>query len=81
MPVEEAHHRRGPRCDSEAASPVWPTETFAGFDGGRLGQRPKEARRDQLALNFHTWRSLARESRFPADQAAEMMARIVRCAG
>jgi hypothetical protein len=34
-----------------------------------------------LALNFHTWRSLVRESGRLADQAAEMMARIACCAG
>ena len=32
-----------------------------------------------LALSFHTWRSLVRESGFSAAQAAELMARIVRC--
>lgn len=33
-----------------------------------------------LAVSFHTWRSLARESGLSAEQAAELMARIVRCA-
>ncbi len=33
-----------------------------------------------LAISFHTWRSLARESELSADQAAELMARLVRCA-
>jgi AcrR family transcriptional regulator len=34
-----------------------------------------------LAVSFHTWRSLARESGLSAEQAAELMARVVRCAG
>jgi AcrR family transcriptional regulator len=34
-----------------------------------------------LAVGFQTWRSLARESGLSAEQAAELMARIVRCAG
>jgi AcrR family transcriptional regulator len=34
-----------------------------------------------LALNFHTWRSLVRESGLSADQAAGLMAGTVRCAG
>jgi AcrR family transcriptional regulator len=33
-----------------------------------------------LAVGFHTWRSLARESDLSADQAAQLMARLVRCA-
>src|SRR5665811_1409446 len=33
-----------------------------------------------LALSFHTWRSLAGESGLSAKQAAALMARIVRCA-
>jgi AcrR family transcriptional regulator len=34
-----------------------------------------------LAVSFHTWRSLARESGLSAEQASELMARIVLCAG
>jgi AcrR family transcriptional regulator len=34
-----------------------------------------------LALSFHTWRSLVRESGLSAGRAAELMARAVRCAG
>ena len=34
-----------------------------------------------LALGFHTWRSLTDESGLSTDRAAELMARIVRCAG
>ena len=34
-----------------------------------------------LALGFHTWRSLTGESGLSTGQAAELMARIVRCAG
>jgi AcrR family transcriptional regulator len=33
-----------------------------------------------LAVGFHTWRSLARESDLSADHAAALMARLVRCA-
>jgi AcrR family transcriptional regulator len=33
-----------------------------------------------LALGFHTWRSLTRESGLSAERAAELMAAIVRCA-
>jgi AcrR family transcriptional regulator len=32
-----------------------------------------------LALGFHTWRSLVRDGGLSAEQAAELMARIVRC--
>jgi AcrR family transcriptional regulator len=34
-----------------------------------------------LAVSFHTWRSLAREGGLSAEQAAGLMARVVRCAG
>jgi len=34
-----------------------------------------------LAISFQTWRSLVRESGLAGDQAAELMARVVRCAG
>jgi AcrR family transcriptional regulator len=33
-----------------------------------------------LALSFHTWRSLVRQSGLSAGQAAELMATVVRCA-
>jgi AcrR family transcriptional regulator len=35
----------------------------------------------ELALSFHTWRSLVRESGLSTDRAAKLMAEIVRCAG
>jgi AcrR family transcriptional regulator len=34
-----------------------------------------------LAISFHTWRSLVRESGLSADRAAELMAGMARCAG
>jgi AcrR family transcriptional regulator len=34
-----------------------------------------------LAVGFHTWRSLTGEGGLSAEQAAELMAKIVRCAG
>lgn len=34
-----------------------------------------------LALSFHTWRSLTRESGLSTVRAAELMATVVRCAG
>jgi AcrR family transcriptional regulator len=34
-----------------------------------------------LALSFHTWRSLARENGLSANEAAALMARVVRCSG
>jgi hypothetical protein len=46
--------------------------------GWARGRRTRAA--IDLALGFHTWRSLARESDLSADQAAELMARLVRCA-
>jgi AcrR family transcriptional regulator len=48
----------------------------AGWARGRKAQALVD-----LALSFHTWRSLVRESGLSAEQAAELMARIVRCAG
>lgn len=52
----------------------------AALAAGWARSRKRRAAID-LALNFHTWRSLTGESGFSADQAAELMARIVRCAG
>jgi len=34
-----------------------------------------------LALSFHTWRSLVRQSGLSANRAADLMATVVRCAG
>ena len=34
----------------------------------------------ELALGFHTWRSLARHSHLPQDAAVELMAALVNCA-
>jgi AcrR family transcriptional regulator len=46
--------------------------------GWARGRRTRAA--IYLAVGFHTWRSLARESDLSADQAAELMAKLVRCA-
>jgi AcrR family transcriptional regulator len=48
-------------------------------EGLGRGRRTRAA--VDLALSFHTWRSLVPESGLSADQAAELMVRIVRCSG
>jgi AcrR family transcriptional regulator len=45
-----------------------------GFQAGRT----RDAALD-LALSFHTWRSLTRESRLSADAAVEFVVRTIRC--
>jgi AcrR family transcriptional regulator len=47
-------------------------------DGWARGRKTRAA--IDLAVSFHTWRSLARESGLSAEQAAELMAKVVRCA-
>jgi AcrR family transcriptional regulator len=47
--------------------------------GWARGRRTRAA--IDLAVGFHTWHSLARESDLSADHAAGLMARLVRCAG
>lgn len=44
-------------------------------------RRKKTRAAIDLALSFHTWRSLVRESGLSANQAAALMARFVPCAG
>ena len=58
------------------ATAEWSAALAAGWARGRNTRAAID-----LALNFYTWRSLARESGLSANQAAELMARIVRCAG
>jgi AcrR family transcriptional regulator len=46
--------------------------------GWARGRRKRAA--IELALSFHTWRTLVRESGLPANQAISLMAGAVRCA-
>jgi AcrR family transcriptional regulator len=55
-------------------------ELSAALAAGWARSRKTRAAID-LALDFHSWRSLVRGSGLSAGQAAELMARIVRCAG
>lgn len=55
-------------------------ELSAALAAGWAGNQRARAAID-LAVSFHTWRSLARESGLSGDQAAELMAGVVRCAG
>jgi AcrR family transcriptional regulator len=48
-------------------------------DGWARGRKARAV--IDLAVSFHTWRSLARESGLSAEQAAVLMARVVCCAG
>lgn len=45
------------------------------------GENPTTRAAIDLALGFHTWRSLTGASGLSTDQAAKLMAEIVRCAG
>lgn len=45
------------------------------------GETPMTRAAIDLALGFHTWRSLTGASGLSTDRAAELMAKIVRCAG
>jgi AcrR family transcriptional regulator len=51
-----------------------------GVVGGRGHARARTAAALDLALDFHTWRSLTRGSRLSRDQAVEVMVRAIRCA-
>jgi len=52
----------------------------AALGAGWAGDQRAHAAID-LAIGFHTWRSLVRESGLSGDRAAELMARAVLCAG
>lgn len=55
-------------------------ELSAALGAGWARSRSARAALD-LAVGFHTWRSLVRESGLAGGQAAELMARAVRCTG
>jgi len=55
-------------------------ESSAALAGGWAGNRETRAAID-LAVSFHTWRSLVRANGLSGARAADLMARLVRCAG
>jgi AcrR family transcriptional regulator len=64
---------------NQGIGPAMAAMTTALAAGWARGRETRAA--IDLALSFHSWRSLVRESGLSADQAAALMARVVRCSG